>query len=405
MAILAECPACHMKQKAKNKLCKCGQDLDKAKKAKKVRYWINFRMPDGSQCRQAVGSFEGLDPYSIEDARDAESKRKVQKRENRIFDIKAETKMTFSELTKWYLDLEKVKTLAYYPTLKICLDRVNEEFGTRIVSDIKPADLENYQARRKRQGKADQTIDQEIGAAKAMINKAFDNDLVGGETLKAFKRVRKMLKRNSNARKKILSPSQFNQLMEYLPLHTKWILATGFYTGMRSREILSLTWDKVSLKDRTIQLEAKDTKDREARLIPICEGLNEVLKGIPRAIHDDHVFLYRGNAGKKPGRPVKNIRKSLSNACEKAKIPYGRFTKDGFIFHDLRHSFNTYMRKAGVQESVIMEITGHSSREMFDRYNTIDAEDRREAVNRFESFLKAGIQNVDQNVDQVGNLS
>ena len=113
-----------------------------------------------------------------------------------------------------------------------------------------------------------------------------------------------------------------------------------------------------------------------------------------------------GQKGKKekPGRPVKNIRKSLANACEKAKIPYGWFTKDGFIFHDLRHSFNTYMRKAGVQESVIMEITDHSSREMFDRYNTIDAEDRREAVNRFEGFLKSGIQNVDQNVDQVGNL-
>ena len=312
--------------------------------------------------------------------------------------------MTFSELTKWYLDLEKVKTLAYYPTLKICLDRVNEEFGTRIVSDIKPADLENYQARRKRQGKSDQTIDQEIGAAKTMINKAFDNDLVGGETLKAFKRVRKMLKRNSNARKKILSPSQFNQLMEYLPLHTKWILATGFYTGMRSREVLSLTWDKVSLKDRTIQLEAKDTKNREARLIPICDGLNEVLKGIPGAIHDDHVFLYRGNAGKKPGRPVKNIRKSLANSCEKAGIPYGRFMRDGFVFHDLRHTFNTYMRKAGVQESVIMDITGHSTREMFDRYNTIDADDKKEAINRFEGFLHNTSANVYQNVDQSQSL-
>jgi len=59
------------------------------------------------------------------------------------------------------------------------------------------------------------------------------------------------------------------------------------------------------------------------------------------------------------------------------------------------------MRKAGIQDSVIMEIMGHSSCEMLDRYNTIDAEDRREAVNRFEDFLKSGI----QNVDQVGFLS
>ena len=54
------------------------------------------------------------------------------------------------------------------------------------------------------------------------------------------------------------------------------------------------------------------------------------------------------------------------------------------------------MRKAGVPESVIMKITGHSTREMFDRYNTIDQEDTREAVGRLETFLAS----VDQNVDQ-----
>jgi integrase len=69
------------------------------------------------------------------------------------------------------------------------------------------------------------------------------------DTLKTFKRVKKLLKKNSNARKKIISIDQFNQLMAHLPLHTKWILATGFYTGMRLGEIVSLTWDKVSLKD------------------------------------------------------------------------------------------------------------------------------------------------------------
>jgi integrase len=68
----------------------------------------------------------------------------------------------------------------------------------------------------------------------------------------------------------------------------------------------------------------------------------------------------------------------------------------GFVFHDLRHTFNTYMRKSGVPESVIMEITGHSTREMFDRYNTVDEEDTRKAVDQMTGYL----QNVDQNVDQ-----
>jgi len=71
-----------------------------------------------------------------------------------------------------------------------------------VVSQIKPAALENLQAKRKVEGKADATIDQEIGAARTVINKAFDNDLVGGDTLKVFKKVKKLLKRNSNARKK-----------------------------------------------------------------------------------------------------------------------------------------------------------------------------------------------------------
>ena len=46
------------------------------------------------------------------------------------------------------------------------------------------------------------------------------------------------------------------------------------------------------------------------------------------------------------------------------------------------------MRKAGVSESVIMAITGHSTREMFDRYNTVDETDKRQAVDQLEVFFK-----------------
>ena len=82
------------------------------------------------------------------------------------------------------------------------------------------------------------------------------------------------------------------------------------------------------------------------------------------------------------------IRKGLKDACKKAGIKYGRFVKGGFIFHDLRHTFNTNMRKAGIAESVIMKITGHSTREMFDRYNTVDEDDTRKAVKKLEGFLQ-----------------
>lgn len=382
MSVLAECPICHQKQNASNRLCVCGEDLVKAKKSKRVRFWINYRLPGGKQKREFVG-------FSIEEARDAEGKRRSQKRENRIFDIKPDSKMTFNELTAWYLQLEYVKALARYPILTINLKSFNSVFGEIIVNQLKPVDLENYQAKRKAQGQADSYIDQQIAMARAMINKAFDNDIVSGDTIKVFKRVKKLLKGDSNARKRVLSTEEFDKLIAALPARTKAIVATGYYTGMRRGEILGLTWNHIDMKGRVIRLAAAETKDREDRTIPICDALYDILTSIPRAVHDNHLFLFGG-------KPVKDIRTVLTRACRDAGIPYGRGAKDGFVFHDTRHSFNTNMRKSGVPESVIMKITGHSTREMFLRYDTVDATDTRKAVDQMEGFLKT----VDQNVDQ-----
>jgi integrase len=383
MAVLAECPICHKKQNASNRICICGEDLVKAKKSRRVKFWISYRLPGGKQRREAVGN-------SIEEARDADGKRRSQKRENRIFDIKPDSKMSFNELTEWYLDLEKVKSRAYYPTLTINLNSFNKEFGNMIVNQIKPVDLENYQAKRKKSGLSDSYVDQEIGAARTMINKAFDNDLVSGDVVKVFKRVRKLLKGDANARDRVLLPNEFEELVTALPAHTRAIVMMGYYTGMRRGEILNLTWDHIDLGNRVIQLNASETKDREARKIPICDALYSILKDIPRALHDKHVFLYEG-------KPIRDIRTALKRACRDASIAYGRKEKGGFVFHDTRHCFNTNMRRSGVPESVIMKITGHSTREMFLRYDTIDAADTRKAVDQMEGFLKS----VDQNVDQV----
>ena len=389
MAILAECPFCHKKQATKNKRCTCGADLDQLKGSKKVKYWISYRLPNGKQKREAV-SGEDVNSYSIESAREMESKRIVQKKEKRIFDIKEDTRMTFAELAEWYLSLEKVKALASYWERELSLKKFNKAFGDMIVSRIKPADLESYQARRKAEGLADATIDHEVDAAKIMINKAFDNDKVSGDTLRVFKAVKDLLKRGSNARDRILSPGEFESLHEHAPRHIKGILSMGYYAGMRKGEILPLTWDKVNLKDRVIELEAADTKDNEPRAVPICNELLKVLKGIPKGIHTRYVFLYKG-------RPVKDIRNALKKACEGAKILYGRDIKGGFVFHDTRHTFNTNMRKAGVPESVIMKITGHSTREMFDRYNTIDRDDTRAAMVQLEGYFLSVDYTVDQN--------
>jgi len=56
----------------------------------------------------------------------------------------------------------------------------------------------------------------------------------------------------------------------------------------------------------------------------------------------------------------------------------------GLWFHDLRGSFVTRARKHRIPESVVMRMSGHRTRAVFDRYNVVDDEDLRAAVRALE---------------------
>ena len=51
----------------------------------------------------------------------------------------------------------------------------------------------------------------------------------------------------------------------------------------------------------------------EARRIPVCDALYDILNHIPRSDPDEFVFTYRG-------KPVADIRSGLKRACEKAGV-------------------------------------------------------------------------------------
>ena len=207
MAIFAQCPQCKRKQATKNRVCSCGADMVKLKRSSKVKYWINYRLPNGKQRTESVKG-EGLNPHSIESAREMLSKRVVQKKENMVFDMVKENTMTFIELTEWYLDLESVKRLAAPERIKSALANFNKFFGKNLVASVKLTDLEKYQAMRSKEGAAPATIDMEIVMTKTMVTKAFDNDMLDGRCLKPFRRVKKTLKAGSNARRRNDNPSR-----------------------------------------------------------------------------------------------------------------------------------------------------------------------------------------------------
>jgi integrase len=58
-----------------------------------------------------------------------------------------------------------------------------------------------------------------------------------------------------------------------------------------------------------------------------------------------------------------------------------------YRLHDLRHTFNTNMTKAGVDQVVVMKLTGHKTNAMFLRYSHIDQEQSERAMKKLNGFL------------------
>jgi integrase len=233
MGVLAECPLCHKKQSVKNNICKCGQDLTKAKRSKRVVYWINYRLPGGKQRRERVGK-------SIEKARDADGKRRVQKRENRIFEMLPEADISFNELKDWYMALPSTNKLASSDRVELALRNFCKVFGDKLVSDILPIDLESYQDIRSKNGLKPASIDLELSCVKTLITKAFYNDKVSGHVLKKFGNIKKLNKIGDNARSRIVSIDEYKRLLDKTSEHTKNFIIIANNTGMRSGEIRKL---------------------------------------------------------------------------------------------------------------------------------------------------------------------
>ena len=86
---------------------------------------------------------------------------------------------------------------------------------------------------------------------------------------------------------------------------------------------------------------------------------------------------------KPDGEPVPKwyMERLFKKACLDAGVgPYR--------FHDLRHTFNTNMLKAGVNTKVIMKLTGHKTDAMFTRYTHIDEELGTDAMQKLVSYME-----------------
>jgi integrase len=385
MSILQECPGCRQKQKTSKKRCRCGEALDLARKSGRVKFWINFRLPGGVQRRQLVGTH-------LKDAIAAHSKRLVQKAENRFLDMLPAARLTFGELAGWYLTLPTVEVLASHARIKIALNNFCAVFGQRVAGTVLPAELEAYQATRIADGLAPATIDVELAIVRGWVSKAFDNDKLDGQVVKAFRRVKPLALRGSNARKRTITIGEYISLLEAAPAFLKGMVILAMNTGMRPGELRQLRWSYIDRVNGFIRLPAAATKEGHDKTIPINHHVKAVLDGTLRHLGLDFVFANGGQ----PIQGPKAVSEALKGACVRAGVAYGRKALGGMTMHDIRRTVKTNMLAAGVDKTYRDLILGHALQGM-DRHYIKPSEDAlTQAMAVYTAWLGGQLANVEQ---------
>ncbi len=88
----------------------------------------------------------------------------------------------------------------------------------------------------------------------------------------------------------------------------------------------------------------------------------------PRPLHADYVFVNPAT-----GKPWQDIQGAAERARAKAGL-------EGIWVHDLRRSFVTEARRSGLPESVVARFSGHRTPAVFKRYNIVEEQDLKAAV-------------------------
>ena len=247
-----------------------------------------------------------------------------------------------------------------------------EHFGKITANALTEKHVEDYRKVRFREttcrGSAPSsgTVDREIELLKRILNYA-----VRTKVLQTNPVAHVPLLNKPNTRKLTLDEKGFEKLLEAADEHIRPILVVAFDTGMRKEEILGLRWEQVDLAGGRIFLYEEDTKAQQARLILMTGRVLDTLEALPRAL-SGYVFI-----NPKTGTRWNCIKKSWKSALKRAGL-------DGMWFHDMRRSFVSNSRRIGVQESVVMRMSGHKSRKVFDRYNIVSDDDLKQAVQLIE---------------------
>lgn len=327
-------------------------------------YWISYSN-NGKLCRESVGT-------SKTKARDALAIRKadIAKGEFTGLDMK---KVRWNDLIEDIKDDYRIEGRKSLDRLEFSLKHLEGYFTNRKVVNITSPVINQYIIGRQKEGAANSTINRELSALNRML-------VIGSrQTPPKVLHVPHIPKlQEDNVRTGYITHEEYVALRDALPSYLKPVVIVAYYTGMRKEEILNLIWDKVDMTEGKIILEDGDVKNGKGRIIYLTGEVFQAFLDlrIEHGIFDpENPYLFTRN-----GKPFHDFRHAWKTACKKVGL-------EGLLFHDLRRTAIRNMIRSGVKESVAMRISGHKTREIFDRYNIVDEEDLQKASEKLNESL------------------
>jgi integrase len=121
--------------------------------------------------------------------------------------------------------------------------------------------------------------------------------------------------------------------------HAKLFVAIALHTAARTGAILQLSWERVDLPTRRIDMGAARGKKRRARHLPINDALLPLLSEAREAATSKWVIEHGGG-------PVASVKTAFRSATQRADLP-------GVTPHMLRHTAVTWMVQAGVPMAMV----------------------------------------------------
>ena len=253
-------------------------------------------------------------------------------------------------------------------------------FGRKKLDEITALDIDRYTAKKLRTGLNPKTINLHLSTLRRALVLAYEWDLIA-----ALPRIRRM--KETKPEFVFLDFEEAERLVAAADPEWRVMIITGLKTGMRLGELLGLQWNDVDLVAgrvivrrnlvRGILGTPKSGKNRE---IPLSDDAITALKS-HRHLKGDVVFCTESG-----DYLTKEITKRpLWRACKRAGIPH----KIGW--HALMHTFASHLAMRGSPAKAILELLGHSSIEMTNRYMHLTPDARREAVQLLDKLSGSNV--------------